>query len=135
MADEDESGQRSALDDDEELYEEDEALDADGEDVDFHVPSEGLALDQRRLAALKIAASVRGATNEEDALLWMADRELIGWDEGLSAFTLTTAGREYGDRMIEALPTGETPFLRRVNYRALGGAVVGLGALLLLRRR
>lgn len=59
--------------------------------------------DQQILEALVWAASLRGVSDPESALDWMAARELIEHDFETGHIEITDKGRQRGSELVEAL--------------------------------
>lgn len=84
--------------------------------------------DHRRIEALQFAASLRGASTKEDALLWGLQRGYYSEQDvnGQMAYHLTMAGREYADKVIlETKPTGGTRWLPPVLALGVLALVIG----------
>jgi hypothetical protein len=83
-----------------------------------------LTTDETRLAGLHFAASLRGATDRETSLSWMADRGYIAWDDDLALFALTEKGRVRADALAAVLSDGRSHSrLPLVVLLAVGGLV------------
>jgi MYXO-CTERM domain-containing protein len=93
---------------------------------------------QERLNAIWFAASMRGATNEDDRVAWAVTRRLAYESSG--RVHLTDEGREYADRIIsEARSSAERRPAPVPSAEGVGKLVALLGVitagLLFARRR
>lgn len=85
-----------------------------------------MATVQERVAALTWAASMRGATDQEEAAFWMVERGLAVYDLETQELSLTEEGEKRADELHESLV--RVPESKRQRTNALlwlaGAAVI-----------
>lgn len=91
---------------------------------------------KERVAALWFAASMRGAHAEDEMISWVVSHG-YGAEDQEGGFVLTKEGRTYADELIAQQRNTVRPPLqpRGEGVAKIGAALLGLGLLVVLRRR